>query len=243
MSQKRDCAGQPFFHQAGESHAPSTLRSIEVAEEIAPDTEQMVGPVYVEPLPLVAPSDHKTLEIQTIKLAEDIDPRKLPTELRLVRPPSVPPDSLWPPSEEGLAATQPPFAERRRSRARVAVAVLLALLLLGTALAWRGRVANDAARAPASNSALAAAPIVPLAPVAPSTAVAVVSVPAPADWAASTSAAAATSNATAAPSASFDSPPPSRHALRTVKNKAPTPTSPRVELASPNLTKPKRAIY
>ena len=166
MSEKRGSAGSPFFHQGGE---PSTLRSIEVADEIAPDTEEQPVPVYVEPQPLVAASNHKTIEIQTVKLADDIDPRKLPTELRLVRPPSVPPpDSSWPLSEAGLVSTQPPLAARRRSRARVAVALLFALLLLGAGLAASHHVGAPASTEP-STSALAAVVAAPAPTSAPDT--------------------------------------------------------------------------
>ncbi|MEP7049725.1 MAG: hypothetical protein ABJB12_05200, partial [Pseudomonadota bacterium] len=88
-------------------HRPSTLRSLEgpeAAAELNPN-----APVYYEPTPLVAISNHKTLEVQTVKLSDEIDPRKLQTELRLDRVPSyVPPsDSFWPP-ETALASSQPP---------------------------------------------------------------------------------------------------------------------------------------
>jgi len=91
----------------------STLRSIVAADPIAEDLvldEYGPGaPVYFGPKPLHAVSEHKTLELETVKLAKDIDPRKLPTELKLRRPvlhvlpasdpnwpaPSPPQDAGW----------------------------------------------------------------------------------------------------------------------------------------------------
>jgi hypothetical protein len=68
----------------------STLRSIvaadPVAEDLVPGEESPGAPVYFGPKPLHAASEHKTLELETVKLAKDIDPRKLPTELKLRRP-------------------------------------------------------------------------------------------------------------------------------------------------------------
>ena len=95
------------------------MRSIEAAEDLASVSPN--APVYFEPAPLVAVSDHKTLEVETVKLAENIDPRKLATEMRLGRVLSslVPPsDSNWPP-ETALTSSQPPDGlGRRRWRAR-----------------------------------------------------------------------------------------------------------------------------
>jgi len=262
VSEKRS-PGSPFFHQTREGTTPSTLRSIEVAEELAPDTEQQLPPVYVEPQPLPALSNHKTIEIQTVKLADDIDPRKLPTELRLVRPPSVPPpDSGWPYSEAALAATQPPNVERRRSRARIAVAALLGLLLLGSGVAWRKRASLANAAPPASARMLAAAPEFPTAALPAAVPVVTDSASGIADLAAaspSASVAEITSAAAAAPSApssalaAVSTPSlsastgttvkPRHHAVTRVAapssaatqtSRDPTPSSP---------SKPKRAIY
>ena len=136
----------------------STLRSITAADPI-PEDEIPGAPVYYEPKPLHAVSEHKTLELETVKLARDIDPRKLPTELKLRRPvlhiqpasdPNWPPpssqpdggwprqpdlgwppqhDSGWPPPETVLTTSQPPLAVRRRS-----FIPLLLLLLLGASV-------------------------------------------------------------------------------------------------------------
>jgi len=80
---------------------PSTLRSIAAADPVEADNTGT--PVYYEPKPLNATSDHKTLELETVKLAKDIDPRKLPTELTLRRPvlhvvPASDPSWVAPPS-------------------------------------------------------------------------------------------------------------------------------------------------
>jgi len=137
----------------------STLRSITAAEPI-PEDEIPGSPVYYEPKPLHAVSEHKTLELETVKLAKDIDPRKLPTELKLRRPvlhiqpasdPNWPPpssdphagwpqqpdigwppqhDSGWPPPETVLTTSQPPLAARRRSFVPLILLVLLSASLL-----------------------------------------------------------------------------------------------------------------
>jgi hypothetical protein len=134
----------------GETTSPATLRSGSVAEPAALLDENEAAPVYYEPQPLIAVSDHKTIEVETVKLAVDIDPRKLPTELRLVRPPSVPPDSGWPQTDVVVVSSQPPLAARRRWRASALLFVPLVPLgaLLMVALA-RGAVQRSHAASPA----------------------------------------------------------------------------------------------
>jgi len=137
----------------------STLRSITAADPI-PEDEIPGSPVYYEPKPLHAVSEHKTLELETVKLAKDIDPRKLPTQLKLRRPvlhiqpasdPNWPPpssdphagwpqqpdigwppqhDSGWPPPETVVTTSQPPLAARRRSFIPLVLLVLLSASLL-----------------------------------------------------------------------------------------------------------------
>ena len=131
---------------------PSTLRSIAAADPVEADNTGT--PVYYEPKPLNATSDHKTLELETVKLAKDIDPRKLPTELTLrrpvlhvvpasdpswVAPPSPYPanwpgaqqfESGWPPAETVLTTSQPPQAARRSLLPLLLVAALGGVLLL-----------------------------------------------------------------------------------------------------------------
>ncbi|HKO51006.1 MAG TPA: hypothetical protein VJV79_25030 [Polyangiaceae bacterium] len=64
----------------------STLRSIVAADPVIEELVPEAASVYFGPKPLHAVSEHKTLELETVKLAKDIDPRKLPTELKLRRP-------------------------------------------------------------------------------------------------------------------------------------------------------------
>lgn len=124
---------------------PTTLRSLraEAAAALSPN-----APVYYEPSPLVAISDHKTLEVETIRLSDDIDPRKRQTELRLDRRPSfVPPsDSLWP--ETALASSQRPAPGpgRRWRTPVVLISLLCALLALVGARAVARHSAAVAAR-------------------------------------------------------------------------------------------------
>ena len=162
----------------------STLRSMTVAEPV-PEDEIAGAPVYYEPKPLHAASEHKTLELETVKLAKDIDPRKLPTELKLRRPvlhvlpasdpnwPAPEPqdlgwpppqfDSGWPPPETVLTSSQPPLAARRRSYIPFVILVLLAasvLLVLGARARRRSLLPTVTAHAmqPMPASAPVAAP-------------------------------------------------------------------------------------
>jgi hypothetical protein len=230
-----------------EPPGPSTLRSLEVVEDagISPN-----APVYYEPLPLVAVSNHKTLEIETVKLAEDIDPRKLVTELRLHRPPAFIPasDSGWPP-ETALSSSQPPAGPVRRWRTPVVLLSLLAALLLlvlaravsrrstaGAVSAAHGALsaapAAPVALLPASAATQSSAPVAPVAVTAPS----IASVPdtAPTDPVAAPAGpvAAATAAAARAPLA-----PP--HLVK----QSPPPSASNASLAAPSASKPKRAIY
>jgi hypothetical protein len=140
---------------------PSTLRSIEAAEDLSSVSPN--APVYYEPTPLIAVSDHKTLELETVKLAENIDPRKLATEMRLGRVPSslVPPsDSGWPP-ETALSTSQPPDGlGHRRWRAPLLLCALLGalmILVLARAAARRSATAIDASSAAQSSAAQSSA--------------------------------------------------------------------------------------
>jgi hypothetical protein len=162
----------------------STLRSIVAADPIAAD-EDPGALVYYEPKPLHAVSDHKTLELETVKLAKDIDPRKLPTELKLRRPvlhvlpasdpnwpaPVAPPeagwtpplfDSGWPPPETVLTTSQPPQAARRRSFVPLVLFALLGaavLIVLGaTARRRTAASASAALRAPVATLPAATRP-------------------------------------------------------------------------------------
>ena len=164
----------------------STLRSMTAADPI-PEDEIPGSPVYFEPKPLHAVSEHKTLELETVKLAQDIDPRKLPTELKLRRPvlhvlpasdpnwpapspqsdavwPSPQYDSNWPPPETVVTTSQPSLAARRRSYLPLLLFVLVgtALLLLLGVRAFR----RSSVQAVAAHAALPAPPPAAPAPLA-----------------------------------------------------------------------------
>jgi hypothetical protein len=177
----------------------STLRSITAAEPI-PEDEIPGAPVYFEPKPLHAVSEHKTLELETVKLAKDIDPRKLPTELKLRRPvlhvlpasdpnwPAPAPlpdagnlsplfDSNWPPPETVLTTSTPPLATRRRSFVPLVLLVVLAACFL---LVFGARRARHRALAPAVAVQAAQPPAPVLAPPVTSAEALPSTVPAPA---------------------------------------------------------------
>lgn len=230
----------------GESISPSTLRSIEAAEPVLPDDESPAAPVYYEPQPLIAVSDHKTIEVDTVKLAEDIDPRKLPTELRLARPVSIaPPDSGWPQSDVVVVSSQPPASRGRRLRASAVLLTMLGallILLLARGAARRTQAAAQTANPPAPSAApinVGPAPALSaeLAPPAPSAPLAVSAEPEPS----------AAANAEAVPALSAPRA-PSHAPHRALKTNShpkldPAPSASSPVLAFPSVSKPKRAIY
>jgi hypothetical protein len=124
----------------------TTLRSIEAAVEVEPDGASL----YYEPGPLVAVSDHRTLEMETVKLSQEIDPRRRPTELSLPRSP-IPPrfDSGWPQADLVLTSSQRPAASppRRWRVPALLFGVLLALLMLVLARSAMHRAAAQNAAA------------------------------------------------------------------------------------------------
>lgn len=188
MTDQRKVTTDPGLGPVQREHA-STLRSMTAADPI-PEDEIPGVPVYYEPKPLHAVSDHKTLELETVKLAKDIDPRKLPTELKLRRPvlhvlpasdpnwpaPAPAPqlevgatplfDSNWPPPETVLTTSHPPLAPRRRSFVPLVLLVVLAacfVLVLG-ARRMRHRAAAPAVAVQAVQPAPAAALVAAAAP-------------------------------------------------------------------------------
>ncbi len=244
----------------------STLRSMTAAEPIPGD--EIPGAVYFEPKPLHAASEHKTLELETVKLAKDIDPRKLPTELKLRRPvlhvlpasdpnwpaPAPEPDaswpvlydSNWPPPETVLMTSQPPPA-RRRSFIPLVLLVLLgasALLVFGARARQRSAMtALAAAAAPAPKAVQALPPSAP-----PSTTSEAAPVPSAAASAASASESPAESVSAVASAQSADpatSAAPARfsdaphHAFKP----APPSNANGPAANAPATAKPKRAIY
>jgi hypothetical protein len=213
----------------------ATLHSIEAAVEVEPDGASL----YYEPKLLIAVSDHRTLEMQTVKLSEEIDPRKLPTELSLPRSPFPPQyDSGWPQAEVVLTTSQRPAPPRRRWRAPVVLlSVLTALLLLVLARSLAQHAAEQHAAASAPHSEPAALPLpAPATKPAPP----IVMQPAPLP-----SALASAPSAPASASASGASHAP-KHASslphHTVLTAAPKPSPSAAALSEPT-AKPKRAIY
>jgi hypothetical protein len=233
VTSKGSADADPDLRRGGDAESPSTLRSIEVVESTPPDEQSPRHPVYCEPQPLVAVSDHKTIEVETVKLADDIDPRKLPTELRLARPNAVPPDSGGPQTDVVVVSSQPPLAPGRNWRAPAVLLLLLGalvLLVLARAAAQRSRGAAQAASA-----------VTPLQASTPRPSAIVVEPPSP-TW------------AVAAPSAAPPSAAPERetrvnpaqgnkNSKSPLRNIEPGPGASSRTLALPSASKPKRAIY
>ncbi len=129
---------------------PSTLSSLELLDE--PESSGPDGLVYYEPQPVVAVSNHKTLEVQTVKLAEDIDPRKLATELRLTRPNECEPpsDAAWPTQTALTTGQRPTRLSRRWLTSVVLLSLLVALFLVRAAT--RSTASVDAGNVSATGS-------------------------------------------------------------------------------------------
>jgi hypothetical protein len=231
----------------------ATLRSIEAAVEIEPDGASL----YYEPLPLRAVSDHRTLEMETVKLAQEIDPRKLQTELSLPRSP-VPPryDSGWPQADLVLTSSQRPAPPRRRWRLPVLLlGVLVALLTLVLARSAAQRTTEqNAASALRTEVVALPAPAPQPVPVAPVASVPPVAASAAASAAPTSSAVSApTSSAVSAPTSSAVSAPSTSAVSRASAPvlAAPHHAAPKLSAApsasnpapSAPTAKPKRAIY
>lgn len=158
-------AAEPVPSDPGEPplrSAPSALQrapsagSDGSAEEVEPDGASL----YYEPKPLASVSNHKTLEIATVKLADDIDPRRLPTEISLPRTPRTPEyDSAWPQAEVVLTTSQRPLAPTRWRLPALLLTVLASLLVL---LFVRGMARRASERASAATPIAATPPAPPL---------------------------------------------------------------------------------
>jgi hypothetical protein len=227
-----------------------SLRSIEAAEDLS--SVSPTAPVYYEPTPLIAVSDHKTLELETVKLAENIDPRKLATEMRLGRVPSslVPPsDSNWPP-ETALSSSQPPDGlARRRWRAPLVLFALLGVLfvlVLARAAARRSvtavgaSIVTPAAVGAPLQVASAEVPVLPAAVVVDSPAVTVATPATSAEPAAS--AAVPLLPSVAPPSHGEPARASAARARQRFAKPTPQPVAPE-PLDESSSSKPKRAIY
>jgi hypothetical protein len=219
---------------------PSTLRSIEAAEDVSSISPN--APVYYEPAPLIAVSDHKTLELETVKLAENIDPRRLATEMSLGRVSSSlfpPSDSGWPP-ETALTSSSPPDAPSRRRRAPLVLFVLLGVLLVLLVVQVTTRRSTSRVDAPVTTAAAVAAPPQPAS-------AAVSALPAPILTPAVTVADSPATTA-AAPQASAEphSEGPRATSNANVRRHSAKPNSQPAaleQLTAPSSSKPKRAIY
>ncbi len=131
------------------------------------DTVPEQAGVYVPPQPLAPTADHRTMEISPVRLAQEIDPRRAMTQLRLSAPPP------------------------RRSRNALFLPLLVAGALLVAFVAHRVSMATSESEAPVAipevpapspvatipatplsktePASLARAPVEPVAPPAPAT--------------------------------------------------------------------------
>lgn len=141
-------------NQSRHSNAADTIPEVPVTA-LSSDTLPDQAGVYVPPRPLAPLSDHRTIEINPVLLAAHVDPRRAPTELRLVAPPRRGPhllrliglgmllgaggvavvrlvDSSREPGAEatpsGLQAKEPAVITAQQGEARAAAAVETALV-------------------------------------------------------------------------------------------------------------------
>jgi hypothetical protein len=132
-----------------------TIPEIPSPGGVPPDALPDHANVYVPPRELPQTSDHRTIQIKPVLLADHVDPRRAPTELRL---PVLPLEPLPKEPAPWLLAS---------SVAVVAIGVIVAAAWLGGWLPG-ARAPGDAESAPAGTSLKAegipAAPIEKLAP-------------------------------------------------------------------------------
>lgn len=220
-----------------------TLRSLDTGLDPAP-TDPGVSEVYVEPQLLPKVSEHKTLEVDTVKLHDEIDPRKRPTELKLGRvrrrpvpesnPPSTPPEGIVAPA----VVTDAPRPARWIAAGVALLLICVAAFLFARTL--RSRIAPGARGVPAS---AVAAPTVPAAKAAPPATARVTSAPSAAKPASALPSVA--QSAAAIPSAPV-APLVSAAQLPQKAGAAPRATKPTPALAHPasaSDSKPKHSIY
>jgi hypothetical protein len=135
-----------------------TQSSAPNAEEV-PYTPRARHEVYVEAKDLPASTSFKTLEVETVKLAESIDPRKAETQLKLGRVRKSEPPPVTP---EGDVVELPPGLRARWPGRSVHALVLVACAALGFA---GGRLsAPQAPESPARGAAAPTAPALALGP-------------------------------------------------------------------------------
>lgn len=81
-------------HKPKDASATIPDRSMAQRRAISDTMPEQAG-VYVPPRPLATPADHRTIEIQPVRLAQEIDPRRAMTELKLTAPPLRPNRLPW----------------------------------------------------------------------------------------------------------------------------------------------------
>jgi len=93
----KDDSPQPSRGPGGTSTQSSDTipdRSIANRRPMSDTVPEQAG-VYVPPRPLASPADHRTIEIKPVRLADEIDPRRALTELKLTAPPLRPNRLPW----------------------------------------------------------------------------------------------------------------------------------------------------
>jgi len=222
----------------------STLLSIESAEEVEPDGVSL----YYEPQDLVPALERRSLELETVRLSAEIDPRKQPTELSLRSPAPPQYDSGWPQAEVALTTSQRPEAPRRSRRVPlVLLSVLVALLLLVLGRAAVRRLTPQGSTASASQrvEALPLAtpkPALPV-PVEQRPAPAIASAPASTPIASAVSTPIPASSAVTAHTSSAVTGHPANLARHGTLKANLSPSASSRPLSEPAPSKPKRAIY
>src|SRR6187455_3328026 len=106
-----------------------TVRDL-TGPKLSSDTLPDVVGLYVPPRPLPEVSSHRTLDLRSVRLSDEADPRRALTQLRLESPPVPPP-------------------ARRGVRPWLALAALLLLAAGVGAFFWKTRPAAPEARTPA----------------------------------------------------------------------------------------------
>jgi hypothetical protein len=111
-----------------------TVRDLK-GPELSSDTLPDVVGLYVPPRPLPEASSHRTLDLRSVRLSDEADPRRALTQLRLESPPVPPP--AW-----------------RRVRPWLALAAVLLLAAAGGAFFWKTRPAPPEAPTPVQPAAV-----------------------------------------------------------------------------------------
>jgi hypothetical protein len=87
-------ANEPTNGNEKDRNAP-TVRDLK--EPVLPsDTVPEIVGLYVPPRPLPGAAEHRTLDLRSVRLSDQADPRRALTERRLVSPPKPPKRRYWP---------------------------------------------------------------------------------------------------------------------------------------------------